>query len=180
MRHLLHRAGACALSAVLLLPVALVAQDDDMRSPQQLVIDVEKSDRLFDEAIRLEANRDSWMEAAKTYVQSARLRPYGDAQAFVATFRAGILFSHLDKVNRARRAFATAGVRGLETGNVHGAARAFANAAELGRHERDPGAGQRNLNYWRIAHRLSESPLLTESQRQEIHERLSIAAIGGN
>lgn len=172
----LSYAGAVALVALILTAEASPAQyAEGQRTAGQLVTDLERSERLFQEALRLEADRTDLTKAARLYVQSAELRPYGDVQAYVALDRAGKLFFHEDRVILGRKAFAHAAVRALETGHVYEAARAFANAAEIGLRESGSRARDRVLDYHRIALRLSESPLLTEEQRQQIHERLGVS-----
>lgn len=175
MKHLFY-AGTFTLCAFLLVlvPDAVLAQEaSGPRTSEQLVIDVDRSDRMYREAFRMETNNQNWEKAADRYVESARLRPYGDLKAYVALNRAGQVYSHLGNERAARRAFAAAGVRALETGQVYEAAMAFANAAELaGQDRRD---GRYVLNYLRMAHRLSEAPSLTEEQRTQIRNRLSPA-----
>lgn len=175
MRHLLN-AGAFALCAVLLVPNAVLAQNGDVpRTVDQLVIDVDRSDVMHQEAFQMEADNQNWNEAAERYVESAQLRPYGDLQAYVALNRAGKMFSHAGKTRDARRAFADAGVRALETGDVYQAAMAYATAAELA--QKDRRDGQLVLDYARTAYRLGEAPALTDDQREQIHNRLGSAGI---
>lgn len=173
MKHLLH-AVSFSLCAFLLLPAGVLAQNNGgPRSDEQLVIDVDRSDRMFRQAFRLSANNQNWKKAADQYVQSAQLRPYGDLKAYVALNRAGQIYSHLDNARAARRAFAAAGVRAMETAQVYEAAMAFADAAELSQQDRrDVRYG---LDYARMAHRLSETRLLTEEQRKRIRNRLGSA-----
>lgn len=173
MRHLLY-AGAFALCAFLLVPQAVLAQQGDgPRTAEQLVIDVDRSDVLHQEAFRMEADNRNWNEVAKRYVESAQLRPYGDLQAYVALNRAGKMFSHADKTRDAYRAFANAGIRALETGHVYEAAMAYANAAEIA--QKDRRSAHRVVDYAHTAHRLSEAPALTDDQRKQIQERLGAA-----
>lgn len=176
LKHFLY-GGTFALCALLLPDAALAQQQANgtqqasgPRTTGQLVIDVDRSDRMYREAFRLEADNRNWTRAAERYVESARLRPYGDLKAYVALNRAGIIFVHTGDERAARRAFAAAGVRALETGQVYEAAMAFASAAELaGQDRRD---GRLVLDYARMAHRLSEAPSLSEEQRQRIRDRM--------
>lgn len=179
MKHLLY-VGVVSLTAFTLAPDAALAQEDmSLRTDEQLVIDLERSVELFDEARQLERTADEqnlgserWIEAAELYVESAEHRPYGDSQAYVALKRAGDIFSRADETGRARRAYAAAAIRALEHGHVYEASLAFANAAELGQLNRRE--GRESLDYYRMAHRLSESPALSDEQRQRIRARLGL------
>lgn len=173
MRHLRY-AGALALCAFLLIPQAVLAQQGDgPRTAEQLVIDVDRSDVMHQEAFQMEADNQNLNRAAKRYVESAQLRPYGDLKAYIALNRAGQMFSHAGKTRDARRAFANAGIRALETGHVYEAAMAYANAAELA--QKDRRDRQRVLDYANTAYRLSEAPALTDHQRKQIQNRLGSA-----
>lgn len=170
----LFYAGTFAMGTLVLVPHAALAQNGDTpRSAEQLVIDVDRAETLFQEAFRLSADNQNWNKAAEKYVESARLRPYGDLQAYVALNRAGQIFSHLGKEVAARRAFAAAGVRALETGQIYEAAVAYANAAELAQQDRRNN-NRRASNYLVIAHRLSEAPMLSDEQRKRVHRRLGL------
>lgn len=174
MKHLLY-AGTFTLCAFLLVPEAVPAQQDTgPRTNQQLVIDVDRSDKMYRQAFRMETDNQNWKKAADQYVESARLRPYGDLKAYVALNRAGQIYSHLGgNARAAHRAFAAAGIRAMETGQVYEAAMAFANAAELSQQDRrDVRYG---LDYARMAHRLSEAPSLTKEQGKRIRNRLGSA-----
>lgn len=173
MKHLLT-VGALALCTLILVPDAILAQNGDgPRSAEQLVIDVDRSDRMFDQAFRMAADNRNWNEAAERYVESARLRPYGDLKAYVALSRAGQIYDHLDKKRAARRAFAAAAVRALETGQVYEAAMAFANAADLAQQDRRD--ARLVLDYARMAYRLSEAPALSDEQRKRLRHRMGSA-----
>lgn len=166
--------GAAALLAVLLLPTLALAQEngDGPRSTEQLAIDLERSESLYRQAFRAETDQHDLQKAARLYVESAALRPYGDTRAHMALDRAGKLFSHAGKNRQAHRAFAEAGVRALESGDVYGAARAFANAAEASQKDnRDVRLG---LGYRQMVYRLSEAPVLTEHQRRDIRQRAGL------
>lgn len=164
------------VAAFVLVPDAALAQDQNgPRTAEQLVIDVDRSEQLFQEALRLEAddrNNQYFVRAAERYVESAELRPYGDGRAYVALNRAGQFFSHAGKATASSHAFAAAGLRGLETGQVYEAAMAFVNAAEQGQQNRQE--SWLVLDYLRIAHRLSESPALTAEQRQQVRFRMGL------
>lgn len=165
--------GAFALTALVLVPVTASPQSNaELRSTSELVIDLDRSEQLFEEASGLGDASDNLVKAADRYVQSARLRPYGDEKAYVALNRAGQMFSHAGRTGQARRAFAEAGVRAMETGQVFEAAMAYANAAELSQRDRD--SDRMVLDFVRIAHRLSESPGLTDEQRLQVHNRLGL------
>lgn len=166
--------GTFALGAFVLVPHAALAQNGDTpRSGEELVIDVDRAETMFQEAFRLSADNQNWNEAAGRYVESARLRPYGDLQAYMALNRAGQIFSHLGKEVTARRAFAAAGIRALETGLIYEAAVAYANAAELAQQDRRDN-NRRASNYPVIAHRLSEAPVLSDEQRKKVQGRLGL------
>lgn len=174
MKNLFY-VGTLALFPLILLPQGALAQyDDTPRSADQLVIDVDRAEALFQEAFRLSADNQNWNEAAEKYVESARLRPYGDLQAFVALNRAGQIFSHLGKEVAARRAFAAAGVRALETGMIYEAAMAYANAAELAQQDQRDNDRRWSSNFLVIAHRLSEAPVLSDVQRNKVRQRLGL------
>jgi len=161
------------VSFLILAPHPALAQGEDgPRTAEALVIDVERSDELFQEAFRLQADDHDLVKAAERYVESAELRPYGDARAYVALNRAGQFFFHAGKATASSRAFAAAGVRGLETGQVYEAAMAFVNAAEQGQQYR--WGNSLVLDYMRIARRLSESPVLTEGQREQLRDRMGL------
>lgn len=172
MKHL-STVRAFVLGALLLAPVASFAQNgDDLRTSAQLAIDVDRSEQLYVEASDMAAANEDMVETAERFVESARHRPYGDVKAYVALNRAGQLFSHAGRTRAAHRAFARAGVRAMETGQIFEAAMAYANAAELS--QQDERAGGQVLDFVRIAHRLSEAPELSDEQRQRVRQRLAI------
>lgn len=172
--------GVVALTAFTLVPDPAHAQDEmALRTDEQLVIDVDRSVELFDEARQIEQrapeNRlesSEWIEAAELYVASAQHRPYGDAEAYTALIRAGDILARADDRRAARRAYAAAGVRALERGHVYEAGIAFANAADLSQRNRQD--NRMALDYYRMAHRLSESPMLTDEQTRHIRTRLGL------
>lgn len=173
---LLSTGWALVLGTLLLAPVAAFAQNgDDLRTSAQLAIDIDRSERLYREASDMAAANDDMVETAERFVESARDRPYGDVKAYVALNRAGQLFSHAGRTRAAHRAFARAGMRAMETGQIFEAAMAYANAAELS--QQDQSAGRQVLDFVRMAHRLSEAPGLSDEQRERIQQRL---AIGGS
>lgn len=184
--------GVVALTAFTLVPGAAHAQDDmGLRTGEQLVIDLDRSAELHQKAFRIEQTADrqsgnkqnphsrEWGEAAELYVKAAELyvesaehRPYGDGAAYVTLNRAGSIFSRLGEPRSARRAYAAAGVRALEIGQVYEAGFAFANAAELS--QQDGNDRKLGPDYVRMAHRSSESPLLADEQQQRIRMRLGL------
>lgn len=165
-------AGSLVVGFILAPNPALAQEENGPRTAEQLVIDVDHSDRLLREAFRLEGDYSELVEAAERYVESAELRPYGDPEAYLALYRAGVFFFHAGKTTASSRAFAAAGQRGLETGQVYEAAMAFANAAEQGQEDRRE--IRRVLDYLRTAHQLSESPALTDEQRQWVRQRMGL------
>lgn len=187
-------AGSLVVGFILAPNPAFAQEENGLRTPEQLVIDVDQSERLFGEASRLEGDYwDSWGRArvagsaprnasrklveaaAERYVESAELRPYGDAQAYLALYRAGVCFFYADKTTASSHAFAAAAERGLETGQVYEAAMAFVSAAEQG--QEDPSEMRRVLDYLRTAHELSESPALTHEQRQRVRQRMGLDGV---
>lgn len=52
---------------------------------------------MFEEAFRLAADNQDRAEAARRYVESARLRPCGDLKVHGALYRAGEIYDHLGK-----------------------------------------------------------------------------------
>lgn len=160
------------LCVVALLPASVRAQDDGHRSDSQLSIDLERSEQLHSQAFQNEIDQKNWARAANLYVESASLRPYGDIKAYLALDRAGKLFSHSGKVRDAHEAFATAGMRALETGHVYEAAMAFANAADISQQNaRDVRFGP---DYLETVYRLIEHPSLTADQKKMIGQRLGL------
>lgn len=168
MKHLAP-ATFLVLCMTVLIPGPVRAQDDGPRSDAQIASDLERSEQLYSQAFRSEVDRKDWTRAARLYVESASLRPYGDTKAYVALDRAGKLYSHSGRMRDARMAFASAGTRALETGLVYEAALAFANAAEMSQH--DPRDVPLGPGYLRTVHRLSENPSLTTDQRKMIRQR---------
>lgn len=185
-------AGSLVVGFILAPNPAFAQEENGRRTAEQLVIDVDQSDQLFREAFSLEDDyRASWrgtrvagsapgnesrklVEAAERYIESAELRPYGDAQAYRALYQAGMLFFHAGKTTASSRAFAAAGERGLEMGKVYEATMAFVNAAEQGQEDRRE--IRRVLDYLRIVHELSESPALTDEQLQLVRQRMGLSA----
>lgn len=168
MKHLVP-ATFLVLCVAVLIPGPVRAQDDGPRSDARIASDLERSEQLYSRAFRSEVDRKNWTRAARLYVESASLRPYGDTKAYVALDRAGKLYSHSGRMRDAHRAFASAGTRALETGLVYEAALAFANAAEMSQHE--PRDAAMAPGYLRTVHRLSENPSLTPAQRETIRQR---------
>lgn len=163
------------LCMTMVLPTPVSGQDDGPRSETQLAVDLERSEALYSQAFDREIDRGDWRGAARLYVESASLRPYGDMKAYLALDRAGKLYSHSGRMRDAHRAFASAGVRALETGRIYEAAMAFANAAETSQSDtRDIPLGP---DYLRMVHRLVESPSLTADQRSIIRERAGLGGI---
>lgn len=170
MTHLTR--GALALAFLSVLPIAAVAQPSTDTSPAQYAVNYQTADRLFEQAVALEGEYRHWGDAAKLYARSADLRTYGDIRAYQAYERAGqLLFGK--NAEQARQMFVKAGNRALEAGAVYEAGLAFASAAELvARHGARPlneGLGQKHFE---TALRLSDSPLLTESQRMDLKNRI--------
>lgn len=179
MKHLLYL-GVVALTAFTLVPDVALAQDDTgLRTGAQLVIDVDRANVLQNDARQIERTADQaqlagkpWVEAAKLYVESAEHRPYGDPDAYVALNRAGNLFFNAGRSGAAHKAFGAAGIRALETGHVYEAGLAFADAAQSSQQRtRDSRMG---FYYYKVAYRLSESPMLSVVQRKALHTRLGL------
>lgn len=171
MAHLTR--GACALAALSLLPISVAAQETTPFDAREVVEDDRTADRLHQEAVALEARVATWSRAAHLYGESAELRSYGDVQAYVDYERAGQLYFARNQPENARQMYEKAGDRALEAGKVYEAARAYAGAAELVAHHGaqplDEGVA---LRHFEMARRLSESPLLTETQRRDIQSRV--------
>lgn len=161
-----------ALAIVLALPLILAAQQPVDRDAIRTEVDNQAADRFFAEAVALEADQSSWVKAAKLYARSADLRAYGDLRAHTALVRAGDLLYFRDRPTEARRMLAKAGERALEAGKVYEAAVTYAAAVELGLEGARSSRDDLDLTYYRLALRLSESPLLTTPQREDLRVRL--------
>lgn len=161
-----------ALAIVGTFPLALAAQQPVEPEDVQTVVDDESADRLLAEAVALEADQSSWVKAAKLYAKSADLRAYGDIRAHTALERAGELLYFSDRPTQARRMLAKAGDRALEAGEVYEGALAYTAAVEMGLKGAVSSREDLGLTYYRLALRLSESPILTTSQREDLRVRL--------
>lgn len=168
-------ASTClALSLPFLPPAALPAQEQGHpRSVEQLTLDLESAERLFRAAAHLATDRESWEAAGDRYVASSRLRPYGDVAAHRALTLAARTYFAADRHGKAEEAFVEAARRALEAGRVYEAALSLAHASECVGSDR-PGA-DRGRAYLRRAARLSESPLLSWTERRRLRERLGLS-----
>jgi len=169
--------GPAAASAQALAP-ASARPPVELRTAEQLGMDLDRSTELYREARSLEAASDrnrldagEWVRAAEMYLESAERRPYGDVQAYLALNRAATIFARAGMTKAAREAHAAAGARALECGRVYDAGLAFANAAELSQERRE---SRLALDYLHMAHRLSESPLLSGEEQRRIRTRVGL------
>ena len=167
-------APICLASTLLFLaPAAGSAQEQgNPRSVEQLTLDLESAERLFRAAAHLATDRESWEAAGDRYVASSRLRPYGDARADHALTLAARTYFAADLHGKAEEAFVEAARRALEAGRVYVAALSLAHASECVGSVRP--SADRGRAYLRRAARLSESPLLSWTERRRLRERLGL------
>jgi len=162
-----------ALTLPFVTPWAATAQEHgNPRSAEQLTLDLDSAERLFRAATHLATDRETWEAAGDRYVASSRLRPYGDVAAHRALTLAARTYFAADRHRKAEEAFVEAARRALEAGRVYEAALSLAHASVCVRSDR-PGA-DRGRAYLRRAARLSESPLLSWTERRRLRERLGL------
>lgn len=116
-------------------------------------------------AVRLEADRSSWREAARLYRRAASFRDFGDEQAIADRRRAGHLEYYSGAWEAALADFRAAAAMAHETGRLFEAAEDYINAAWVAVRMGD-GAQARAL--MTSAHKLTHSPLLTQEQRRSV------------
>jgi hypothetical protein len=160
--------AAMVLLATVGLPAAASAQ---YRLPT--IVSTVKADSLHDAAARLvEAGR--WRDAARLYRRSAEFRAAEDPLGFrCLTDAAALAYASGDR-SGARQDMARAAEHALGRGDVKAAALAYLDAAWIAQEQQKP------RQVWELGHRaeiLAESPLLSESDRSAILQRIERAPV---
>lgn len=154
------------LLATLGLPAAASAQ---YRLP--VLVSSVKADSLHDAAVaRVMAHR--WRDAASLHRRSAELRAPDDPLGFRCLKEAAALAYATNDRSTARGDMADAAGQALTRGDLRSAALAYLDAAWIAQEQKNP------RQVWELGHRaemLAASPLLAESDRAAILQRISRA-----
>ena len=157
---------AGALLATLGLPTAARAQ---YRLP--VLVSAAKADSLHDAAVTL-MTAHRWRDAASLHRRSAELRSPDDPLAFRCLSEAAALAYATNDRSAARGDMADAAGQALARGDLRSAAHAYLDAAWIAQEQKNP------RQVWELGHRaemLAASPLLAESDRAAILQRISRA-----
>jgi hypothetical protein len=159
---------AIVLLAAAGLPTSAAAQ---YRLPT--VVSSVKADSLHDAAVGL-ANAGRYRDAARVYRRSAEFRAVEDPQGFrCLTDAAAVSYAAGDRTG-ARSDMAHAAERALARGDLRSAALSYLDAAWIAQEQGNPG------QVWEFGHRaeiLADSPLLSESDRGVILQRIERAPV---
>lgn len=142
------------------------------RLQQVVVVPNAKADALRRQAESLYDQPRRYRRAAGLHEREAQLRSPYDAERIKALAQAARLYSYLGDAARARELMQRSARSALQRGDVTRAAHAFLDAAFLAMRERDLNLG---LDLARQAELLSESPLLSEADRNAILRRIDPA-----
>jgi hypothetical protein len=156
--------------SVLGFALALTAVPASGQQFASVEIDPARAAQLEAEAEELMADQADWKKAEKLLREAAALRPAGDALAVKDLLAAAKLMYYGGRERSAMRQLEDVGQRALTEGNVLTAAHAFADAAWIAK---DNGHGTKALELADRAQRLANSPLIDESERQELLERFT-------
>ncbi|HSM37210.1 MAG TPA: hypothetical protein VK837_12490 [Longimicrobiales bacterium] len=151
------------------------------RSGEALAVNVARADSLHDEALRGQAERalrladalraqGEWEAVGRLFVEEAELRPAADPSAVDLMIVAANLFYAADLPMRAREVLEAAGDRAEASGDLVRAARAYLDAATIAEGEGHEGAVRDLVER---AKGLTESPLLSEEQKERIRQRIT-------
>ena len=163
---------AFVLAALAVLPTVGITAQEPAWQTAPATTDDQEADRYLEQAIALEGD-SLWIGAANLYERSAELRVNGDSRAQAAYDRAGTLLYLTARPDDARQMFVMAAVRALQGGHVFEAAQGYATAAELAvLGDACPRKGGDGLINVELALRLSDSPSLTDEQREEVRDRM--------
>lgn len=176
-----------ALIAAVLIPGRGVAQESDrvlirdlpITERQRINIEAyvresEASD-LFRRGRRAERSGE-WEEAAELYRRSAKNQSRAERLGAVVYELAGRAFHFSDQPERASRMWERAAGWALLFGDVLGSARNFLNAAVAAE---EAGESRRAVEIAWKAHRLTESDLVSERERELIRRHLRVDDGGG-
>lgn len=129
-----------------------------------------RADGLHDQALQLQASPTTLGQAALLHVQEAEMRPSYDVSAIDCLTLAGNLYVAAKRPLDARRAFEQAADRALSMGDLQRAALLYVNASFTAQRENNQDEMTR---LGRKADLLTSSPLLSTSQRTDIHRRIT-------
>ncbi len=135
--------------------------------------DVVKAEKLEAQAKALYESPKEYRKAARLHVQAAELRPAGDIERVNDLRQAARLFYYSGAETTARETMVQAGDAAMADGDVVNAAGTFLDAAFL---YRDAGMQATANELIRKAHLLSNSPLLSASDREAILSRIQATA----
>ncbi len=139
-------------------------------SEEAIATNQARADSLHEEALRAQANQSEWESAGRLFVAEAELRPADDPAAVDALIVAANLFYGADLPLRAREVLEAAGERAEAAGDLMRAARAYLDAATVAEHEGEDAHVRRLVGR---VETLSESPLLSDAQRDRIRQRIT-------
>jgi hypothetical protein len=154
---------ALVLLATAGLPAAATAQ---YRLPT--IVSTVKADSLHDAAVQV-ATSGRWRDAARLYRRSAEFRAAEDPLGFQCLTDAAALAYAAGDRSAARRDMTRAAEHALVRGDLKAAALAYLDAAWIAQEQKKP------RQVWELGHRaeiLAESPLLSESDRGAILQRI--------
>jgi uncharacterized protein YceH (UPF0502 family) len=151
--------GGIHLMAMMALAMPMSAMASTPTTPEELE---SRAEVMAREA------RTAW-NAAELYLEAAAMREAGDPLAVRNLREAGRLAWASGRESRAVRAFAEAGETALRFGDVLTAAESFVDAAWVAG---KMGDAERALAYGERARDLTHSPLLAESDRARLIERI--------
>lgn len=150
------------------LPSAAAAQ---YRLPT--IVSSVKADSLHEVAVGLRTT-GRWRDAARLYRRSAEFRAADDSLGSQCLTEAAALAYAAGDRSAARTDLAHAAERSLARGDLRAAALAYLDAAWIAQEQQKPG------QVWEFGHRaeiLAASPLLTESDRGTILQRIERAPV---
>lgn len=130
-------------------------------------------DRRADELVSAAGDlvaAQSWAQAASTYEQAAALRASSDIRAVDELWEASNLYAFAQDHRRAVQLLERAGERAAEMDEVLRAAKSFQQAAVL--NAKIGGVRYKTTALWEKVCELSESPRLTDSQRDGLLRRV--------
>lgn len=156
------------LLAVAAAPVSATAQQK--LPPVRVTASTEYADKLALEADSLSMNISHFKRAADLFEQSARARGPGDARAVTCLRSAAALRYHSGDRTRGLGLMEQAGDRAIRLGDVMIAANAYIDAALIASELRQ---GARAHDLGQRAALLTKSPLLNETQRSALLDRMS-------
>jgi len=166
MRNVLMAGGM--LLAVAAAPVSATAQQK--LPPVRVTASTEYADKLAFKAESLSMNISHFKRAAELFEQSAGARGPGDSRAVTCLRSAAALRYHSGDRAKGLGLMEKAGDRAIRLGDVVIAANAYIDAALIANELRQ---GARALDLSQRAALLAKSPLLDETQRSALLDRMS-------